>query len=315
MRCQEFTAILDSYLGDELLVETNHEVLQHLENCANCRRELAARRGLLLQLRTAVKNAPEMQLNPVFASRLRKDLRRAALPDSIWNKLKTGNFAKMPVLAGVAACLLIGIFLGVLKFHQSPPTEYAAKNPARKNDVNLEFSRPTESPVNQALKIALRDAMPVAVGDHENCALHFRLAENPISLDEAAAKYGKFNKNLDKTIISAIGKTAEKKSSDVTAEKLEFLEAHSCVYNNQRFAHIVLRRGKKIISVLVADTENSFGENAATFNENDGNFQIAEFEAARHAVYVVSDLPEQENNKIAERLAPAVRLHIERAQA
>ncbi len=47
--------MMDSYLGDELLVETNHEVLRHLENCPACRNELAARRGLLAQMRSAVK--------------------------------------------------------------------------------------------------------------------------------------------------------------------------------------------------------------------------------------------------------------------
>ncbi len=43
-----------------------------------------------------------------------------------------------------------------------------------------------------------------AVGDHENCALHFHLKENPITLVETAAKFGAFNKDLEKTIKAAL---------------------------------------------------------------------------------------------------------------
>ncbi|HXG85271.1 MAG TPA: type I CRISPR-associated protein Cas7 [Pyrinomonadaceae bacterium] len=83
MRCQEFREMMDSYLSDELLVETNHEVLHHLENCRACRDELAARRALLAQMRSAVKNAPEMQLNSAFAIKLKNDLRETALRPSV----------------------------------------------------------------------------------------------------------------------------------------------------------------------------------------------------------------------------------------
>ena len=33
MRCEDFREIADSFLSDELLVETNHEVVRHLEDC------------------------------------------------------------------------------------------------------------------------------------------------------------------------------------------------------------------------------------------------------------------------------------------
>ncbi len=67
MRCQEFREMMDSYMSNELLVETNHEVLRHLETCRACRAELAARRELRTRLGSAVKNSPAMQLNSAFA--------------------------------------------------------------------------------------------------------------------------------------------------------------------------------------------------------------------------------------------------------
>jgi predicted anti-sigma-YlaC factor YlaD len=46
MQCREFREIADSYLSNELMVETNHGVIAHLEQCAECRQELKARREL-----------------------------------------------------------------------------------------------------------------------------------------------------------------------------------------------------------------------------------------------------------------------------
>src|SRR5262244_2960134 len=37
--CKRVRSYLDSYLSNELMVETNLEVLKHLENCADCSRE------------------------------------------------------------------------------------------------------------------------------------------------------------------------------------------------------------------------------------------------------------------------------------
>ena len=49
--CRRVRELMDSYLGGELTVESNHEVLRHLERCDACRAELAAReraRALLI---------------------------------------------------------------------------------------------------------------------------------------------------------------------------------------------------------------------------------------------------------------------------
>jgi hypothetical protein len=35
-----------------------------------------------------------------------------------------------------------------------------------------------------------REVAPTAIGDHKNCALHFRLVEELITLEKAAEKYG-----------------------------------------------------------------------------------------------------------------------------
>ncbi len=306
--------MMDSYLGDELLVETNHEVLHHLENCSACRNELAAQREFLTQIRAAVRGAAQMRLNPAFAVRLRNDLRAAALRPSAWAKFKDAVFANASVFsATAAACILFAVALGAIWIYRLPSDESAVVQPNQKGET-IERTRPTESPAFQAVEIARRETADAAVGDHKNCAVHFRLAEDPITLNEAAKKYGRFNKDLDKVVAASVRAFSAKNISDKTFDKIEFLEAHSCVFQGRRFAHVVLRRGEKIISVLV--TQNSSGENdEAISSQTDENLQVAEFGAARQAVFVVSDLTNEENQAIARVISPAVRRHIEQAGA
>lgn len=49
--CLPVRDLLDSYLSDELLVETNHRILSHLATCRSCAAELERRREVLQTLR------------------------------------------------------------------------------------------------------------------------------------------------------------------------------------------------------------------------------------------------------------------------
>ena len=46
MECRDVREMADSFLGEELLTETNHEILRHLDTCPVCRADLAGRRAL-----------------------------------------------------------------------------------------------------------------------------------------------------------------------------------------------------------------------------------------------------------------------------
>ena len=50
--CRQVRDRMDSYISGELTVESNHDVLRHLERCDSCRAELARReqtRALLIE--------------------------------------------------------------------------------------------------------------------------------------------------------------------------------------------------------------------------------------------------------------------------
>jgi mycothiol system anti-sigma-R factor len=59
--CQRIRRYLDSYLSNELLAETNHEVLQHLEKCPACAAALETRARVkrLLQRAVLSESAPD----------------------------------------------------------------------------------------------------------------------------------------------------------------------------------------------------------------------------------------------------------------
>lgn len=309
MNCQQFREIMDSYISDELLVETNHEVLRHLENCPACRRELSAHRNLRAKLRSAVKTSPEMQINPAFAARLQTNLRETALRPKWWEKSAGNNsFLNMRLLLATAACLLVVAgFAGIsIKYRNSAPNEgLTAENQSNNQVVNLQ---PPESPMTQAIQVAWREITAFAIGDHKNCALEFRLKENPITLKEASKKYGKFNKDLDKAVIKPLREVFDGKDSG----EIKLLEAHSCVFGGRRFAHVVLRRQNHIISVLVTDADLPDEAGNAIISQTTDGLQVAHFQTKHHAVFVISDLTAPENSTVAQTLSAAVRQHLEK---
>ncbi|MGB4785803.1 MAG: zf-HC2 domain-containing protein, partial [Candidatus Acidiferrum sp.] len=57
-RCERIRQQLDSYLSNELLVETASEVVHHLESCQACSRDLESRMRVRDALQRAVSNWP-----------------------------------------------------------------------------------------------------------------------------------------------------------------------------------------------------------------------------------------------------------------
>lgn len=311
MRCQEFKEMFDSYIGDELLVETNHEVLRHLENCADCRGKLSAHRQLRTRIRSAVKNSPETQINSRFAARLQTNLRETALQPTFREQIRDGKFFNLKILTFAAAGLLIASLFAAVLLKRSPlPNEtiVAENNQSKQAD---EIPPPAESPLFKAVQAAWREVARDAIGDHKNCAVKFRLEEEPITLTEAAEKFGRFNKDLDKTVIAALQMSPPR----TPVSEMKFLEAHSCVFQNRRFAHLVFKYRNRVVSILVTDTDLPDRNGAAIINQTDGDHtRAASFNHAHHAVFVVSDFTEAENSAIARIITPSVRRHIEKAE-
>lgn len=138
MNCRDFRELADSYLSDELAVETNHQVFKHLENCADCRAELSSRREIRTALKSALKLAPEYRINPSFAAKLRTNLEDSAARTSFRFSWK--------IFVPVFAVLLIVLSLGVTFVYR-------------------------QNRAADALQNYLVEMSHDAVGDHQHCAL------------------------------------------------------------------------------------------------------------------------------------------------
>lgn len=211
MDCRTVRELADSFLSEQLLVETNHEVLRHLETCAACRAELAARGAIRERLRRAFANAADLEPRPEFAAELAQRLgaravgRAEAPPHSPVVTRRSLLRSWWTAAAGVMLAAG-GAVYGVRQVRTR----------------------------SQLTALAV-----TAAGDHQNCAIKFSLAERPIALEEASRRYGMPYGQMASFEIPTLTPVAD------------LLERHSCVYGSQRFAHIVLRYRGAVTSLLV----------------------------------------------------------------
>jgi len=106
MDCRDVRELADSFLAGELLTETNHEILRHLDSCPPCRAGVAARRGWATAVRTAFDRSPDLQPRREFAAELRSILHRAAD--------RTGGGAKVGRWWALAATVLLAAAVALL---------------------------------------------------------------------------------------------------------------------------------------------------------------------------------------------------------
>lgn len=273
MQCSDFREIADSYLSDELMVETNHEVLRHLESCTSCRNELSARRELRNRMREAVKNDRQFEMRKTFAIELITKLKETP------TKQNQNVFAmrKPTTWLAIAASLILFALIVSVALRQ-------------KND-------------SQTSVVTLAAMTQFAIGDHKNCAIQHNLKENPISLSEAAKRYDKVYAELDKAVMNSVS------ASD---PDIKMLGAHHCVFEGKTFAHVVMRYQGKVVSVLVTPrkTKEIVGNTETITCSSKDGFQTSCFETERFSVFVISDLSEQENLSIARQVQKSVSKHI-----
>ena len=98
----------------------------------------------------------------------------------------------------------------------------------------------------------------------------------------------------------------------------QVIEAHSCVFNGRRFAHLVLKYRGRVVSLLVTgipgDGTYAATEPATIVCSQMEGYNISFFQTARHAIFVVSDLPEGENLALTRTLEPRVFKHINESE-
>jgi len=96
--CARIRRYLDSYINNELLVETNHEVLRHLETCPACAADVETRTRIKARLKSAVQN---QSVPEDLQARLRAALREESRGSFAWTRWASAAAAVLVVAAGL----------------------------------------------------------------------------------------------------------------------------------------------------------------------------------------------------------------------
>jgi hypothetical protein len=105
MECREVRDLADSFLSEQLLVETNHDVLRHLERCPDCRAEFEARATLRTAIKRAFLSAEALRIREEFARGVAPSLRMHR-SGGLMSRRHAAAAAMMAVAAGAGFFLL-----------------------------------------------------------------------------------------------------------------------------------------------------------------------------------------------------------------
>ena len=270
IQCRDVREAADAFVAGELSAESSRAVMRHLESCPTCRADVDARRRLREQLRVAFLADRTLAPRSEWAAELAGRLQSSPVPSqpTAVGGWWSGGLA-------LAATLLLGA------------------------SVAIYFGTGWRGAA------ALAELARMAAGDHRNCAITFALAERPIPLADAAARYDAAYGAFERTPAD---------SFSARGGRVEVVDRHSCVYNGRRFAHVVMRYQGQVVSLLVTTEPAGLlnrlpGSSGADLDAplaSIGDDVVRTGRAGGHAVFFVGDAGSQAVRDVAAAVSPAV---------
>ena len=148
------------------------------------------------------------------------------------------------------------------------------------------------------LSQTIGSVMQVGLGNHLHCTILRKQPSTPKPLEAMKSELGAKYAGLIPAVAAHV------------PNRYQVLDAHLCNYRGREFVHLVMNQGDRFISVLVVNQQpgDSFAatnlvpalaqSGISFYQQSTGNFQIAGFESAKHLVYVISDLPQEQNQQL-----------------
>lgn len=277
--CRRVQAYIDSYLNNELLVETTHEVLRHLEKCPNCTEALQSRRQVKELLKGAVlKDSAPTDLQERIRMRIRKD------SSASWQRWMLVAAAMIALIAGGS---------GVLQL--------------------LKRGAPVASDAISAPGSADAQLLKIGLDNHVHCAVDSGFANRVFTEEEMLEKLGP-----DFSLISMIKENAPENYRVVVGHRCKFNGrefVHLILKGPETVLSLVLTR--KNSESFSEDTVTAvIGSSGIPVREAlIKDFRIIGFETRDYLAFVVSTLGRDENLKLASTIAPAVREFLAKYEA
>ena len=284
--CEKIRLYFDSYVDNELLVETNHDVLQHLESCEECRNVLSG----LIRMKQAVRTAVERREAPAELSEsIQKAIRASGR-----RSFSASDLRRWPMIAAATIVLAFGGLLASRMRYLFDPFL------SQRNRDALEF-----------ISLQAQEIMRVGLVDHIHCALLAKKWQQPVTLEAMRQATG--DRALGPEFIGLVSLVKEK-----SGENFHIVQGHRCFVNGREYVHVILTGPKQeILSLIVTEKTNETFSNAdlasthqvsdvPLYMSSQGQMQVAGFETKHYLAYVISNLDRSGNLKVASSLAPSV---------
>ncbi|HEX7294467.1 MAG TPA: zf-HC2 domain-containing protein [Pyrinomonadaceae bacterium] len=271
--CQNTREMLDLYLDNELLVESNQSVLEHLSSCQECAAESERR----IELRRLLKKALTLDDDD---QRKHEDLSRKRVETALAHERRARTTARIR-WAVLAASLIVALGLSVGYWRIRSPS----------NPNNSEFVNTPTSPQNVLVAAVDRDA----VENHQVCALSY-----PPSWTFDAQRVARDLTPRFAPLVDVVGRNHA---------SYELIEGHVCTYQENHYAHLIFRGNGHTVSVFIDRDDTGSNSKSSHPDEIDQAsykaYQVARVDTEHRHIFVVSDLPRVENLALANQLIPA----------
>jgi anti-sigma factor (TIGR02949 family) len=277
--CEKTRKYIDSYISNELLIETNHEVLRHIESCPSCSAEVEAKTQLRNRLRSAVKSQavpPELQVH--IRERISKP-RSHSWMAADWTRWAVAAAATILDCAGVWSTWSRERLPGIT-------------------------DRPAQTAYIQKISASMAAVLKVGLGDHIHCAVFRKYPKTPPTVDVMEEKLGPEFKGLLPVVRASV------------PDGYRIVMAHQCTYGDRKFVHFTMEKNGTLLSLVIARKQpgdslqglSASGDPAGIpiFQSSAQKYEVAGFDAGNFLAYVVSDLKSSTNLQVAENLAPGV---------
>ena len=279
--CKRIRSHLDSYLNNELMVETNHEVLTHLEKCEACWRSLEDRARIKAQLKRAVMQdyAPA-----ALRERIGSDLRRT----------RGFSFNKFSLSFAAAAAVLM---IAAVTFFTSSP----AKNP-----LSLEAEVAPGDVTGQILKIGF--------DNHVFCTIDHKLADKQFTAEQMSERLGPEYSGL----VALVKEKMPQPYTLVVGHRCHYQQRefiHLIMRNQDDVVSLVITR-KSGEAFPAGGTAAVLEASGVPVHETSWHsIQVAGLETRDYLAFVISNKTPEGNEHIASSLAPAISDFLKKVEA
>lgn len=272
--CEKIRGYLEFYINNELLTETNHEVLTHLESCRDCAAVLANR----LRVKRMLQGAMEREAVPAgLEARVQRSLRRGEV-----TRRQPQNWRPWALAFAATLTLVLGGW-SAIKW----------------------WTNQTVTPREVARVAQPAAFLQVGLEDHTHCAVEAEYKDEVFTLEQMTEEMGPQYVGL----VPRLEEGAPQQYTVTMGHKChirgrEFV--HLILRHEEKYFSVIITR-KSGEQMPAAELATILGQTGIPlYAARLENWSVAGFESREHLAFIVSDLPQEENRQLAAILAPVV---------